>query len=807
MQKLESFRKWFKARGWKPYSFQEQAWTATYAKKSGLIHVPTGAGKTYAAYIGALGSLLETEPNPSGLRILYITPLKAVSRDIALALQQPIEDLDLNLRVEMRTGDTKASARVKQKKLLPQILVTTPESFSLLLTYPEAEKTFSNVNTVIVDEWHELISTKRGSLLELDLARLRKFSPNVSTWALTATIKNLDVAAQAVVGTDRPYEIIRADLPRPIIIESLLPDEIDTFPWAGHLGLKMIRSLIQWLDPTKSTLIFTNTRSQAERWYQSLREAKPEWLPILALHHGSLAREERERVEAGVKSGEISFVVCTSSLDLGVDFGPVERVVQIGSAKSIARMIQRAGRAGHRPGAPCYLLFVPTNSLELVEITAVRDAIESNEIEPRTPLKKPFDVLVQHLVSRALGGGFTQEQVLSEIQSATSFADLSEHELRWALNFVVHGGESLRAYPNYQKVIERDGRFMVENTRVARLHRLNVGTIMSDASVQLAFPKGKSIGTIDELFISKLKKGDRFLYAGRVLEFLRMKDLKAQVRLARGKPNVMPIWQGGKLPYSHSLSDAVRRTLARIGEDQLYSPELKTVRPVLEAQKQWSIIPNMKTTLAESFRSREGHHFFLYPFEGRLAHEGVAAIIALRLSRRRPQTFSITVNDYGLELLSSEPFQISAEDASTLFSDENLLADILAGMNMTAVAKMQFREIARVACLVLQSYPGAPKSVRQVQVSASLLFDVFQRHDPGNLLIKQAERQVLEGQLELARIRDTFIRMKKSELKIIKVARPTPLGFPLIAERTSARLSSETLSDRLQKMKDQWSRV
>ncbi|HEU4537758.1 MAG TPA: DEAD/DEAH box helicase, partial [Polyangiaceae bacterium] len=401
---LERLRGWFLSKGWAPFAFQEEAWAAFRAGKSGLVHVPTGAGKTYAAYFGPLAETLDA--GQRGLQIVYITPLRAVSRDIELALRAPVEALGYGLEVESRTGDTSSSARQRQKRRPPEVLITTPESLSLLLCQADAAAYFAGLRAVLVDEWHELLSTKRGTQVELALARLRRFAPGLRTWAMSATLANLREAARAAVGAGAEPALVTAPLARPVQVETLLPSEVDAFPWAGHLGLTMLEPVLEVIAKKGTTLLFTNTRSQAERWYQAIVEARPRWQDKIALHHGSLDRAERERVEGGLKAGTLRAVVATSSLDLGVDFAPVERVVQIGSPKGVGRMLQRAGRAAHRPGAPSELWLVPTHALELVEIAAARRALAAAAVEARAPLDRPFDVLAQHLVTCARGGGF-----------------------------------------------------------------------------------------------------------------------------------------------------------------------------------------------------------------------------------------------------------------------------------------------------------------------------------------------------------------------------------------------------------------
>ena len=796
---------WFASRGWKPVPFQRELWQARLDGQSGLLHVPTGSGKTYAAYIGALMKAMIT-PEPAGTRILYITPLKAVSRDIRLALEEATEALCPSFHVEDRTGDTSQAVKARQKLGAPEVLVTTPESLSLLLTHLGHEEFFGALETVILDEWHELLGNKRGTLLELSLSRLKAIRPQLATWALTATISNLDEAARAAAGFDA--RTISAEIQRPVIIDSLLPQKIDSFPWAGHLGLRMAKALVAWLNPEISTLLFTNTRSQAERWYQELLSLKPEWRETMAIHHGSLERDERERVEAGIKSGAIKLVVATSSLDLGVDFGPVERVVQVGSPKGIARLLQRAGRASHRPGESSRLLFVPTHALELIEIASVRRAISEKMIEARRPIDKPLDVLVQHLVTRALGGGFTRDEIFEEVRHADAFKNLTDEELDWALLFITQGGDSLQAYDSFKRVHVENGFYTVQDGRIARIHRMNIGTIVGEASVKLKFQRGRDIGSVDEGFISRLKPGDKFLFSGRILQFKRLEGLNAIVKLASGAATVSPSWAGGRLPYSAPLAKAVRETLTRYADGKESSdPEGPSIEPILEAQRRLSALPHEDEILVELARTKDGDHFFLYPFEGRGVHEALGAILALRLAKRFKATFSITTNDYGLELLSAEEFHYMPSIDEDLLKIENLDRDLIEALNLTQMARQKFREIARVSGLLHPGHPGARKTARQLQTSAGLLYDVLRRYEPNHPLIFQAERQALADLVDIDRLRATLLRIAGARRLVYQVKRPTPLGFPLLVERWGSKLSTESLADRIERLKAQWLKV
>ena len=446
------------------------------------------------------------------------------------------------------------------------------------------------------------------------MARLRYLRPELRTWALSASLANLEEAAQAVSGSADPV-IIQSDIKRKTLIRSVLPESITTFPRAGQLGSAMVLPLLRELDIERSTLIFTNTRRQAERWYQLLSEGVWDFADKLALHHGSIDKRERERIEEGVKTGAVRWVVATSSLDLGVDFQPVERVVQVGSPKSVARVVQRAGRSAHAPGGVSELLFVPTHALELLEIAAARKGLAAGAVEARSPLSKPYDVLAQHLVTLACGDGFARDEVLTEVRTAAAYADLTEQELDDVLNLVEHGGRSLRAYPDYHKVVQVEGRYKVASTKAARRHRMGIGTITSGSVVQLKYTNRKYVGSVDELFVSRLKRGDVFLFGGRRLEFLMMQGMTAIVRNARSNTLATPSWSGASLPLSSNLSSYLRQTLEGANEDD--SPELAALRPLLELQARVSGIPKKGALLLEHARTREGEHLYVYPVRGK----------------------------------------------------------------------------------------------------------------------------------------------------------------------------------------------
>lgn len=792
---------WMAEKGWTPLPHQQEMWDAIANGESGILEMPTGAGKTYAAFFGFLPLLGDERP---GLRLLYITPLRALTRDLEKALLLPRDELNLPLLIESRTGDTKSSQRARQRKALPHVLITTPESLALLLSYPEAPQMFSSLRGIVIDEWHELMGSKRGSLLELNLARLRTLSSGLQTWALSATIKNAREAAKSACGLTSSVRVLSGPFTRPLDIQTLLPAAEDRMPWAGHIGLKMLPQVLVELDNEETSLIFTNTRSQAERWFEALQMSRPDWADRMALHHGSLELKQREAVEQGVKEGRLRIVVCTASLDLGVDFPAVDRVFQIGSPKQIARLIQRAGRSAHSPGKTSQLVFVPTHALEILEIHACREAITARDIEARKALHKPLDVLAQHMVSSALAGGFREEELLAEVRTSLAFHDLSEDEFNWVLVFVRDGGGTLKAYPQYCKIVYEDGRYIVPDRTIAARHRQNVGTIISDASVLVKLGKGKRLGTIEESFLARLKKGDSFLFAGRWLELITIQELTAYVRLAHKGSGHIPVWSGGTLPWSPILSEHLRELCHAIGQGDVEGPEIASLQAILEAQDRLSAWPLHDELLIEIAKSREGTHIFIYPFEGRQIHEGIAFLVSSRLNRLRPMSCSIAVNDYGMEILCSVEIKKEELHWPELFSLRDWQADVEEALNTKELERRQFRGIARVAGLVLQNVPGTAKSTRQIQTSSGLLFDVFQRFEPGNLLLHQAHREVMELHFNRERLVASLERMMESIPLVKELEFFSPLGFPLFIERTSARLSSESAMDRIERMRAEW---
>jgi len=816
---------WFAGRDWKPFAFQKDVWKAMAQGRSGLLHATTGAGKTYAVWLGAVqafagvkaaepASARSRAPAAAPLTVLWITPMRALAADTLSALRRPLDDLAAahpgigRWSAGARTGDTESNERSAQSRRLPTVLVTTPESLTLLIARADAREVLSGVQLVVADEWHELLGNKRGVQLQLAVARLRGWNPALRVWGMSATLGNLQEAMDTLLGPREPGDegvLVQGRIDKRLVVDTLLPANAARFSWAGHLGLRMLPQVVAELDQSGTTLVFVNVRSQAELWYKAILEARPDWAGLIAIHHGSLDRGVREWVEQGLKAGTLKAVVCTSSLDLGVDFLPVERVLQIGSPKGVARLLQRAGRSGHAPGRPSRITLVPTHSLEIVEAAAARAAIRAGAVERRVSPHQPVDVLVQHLATVALGGGFLPDDLYAEVRRTSAYAGLSKPVWDWCLDFVSRGGPSLAAYPDYHRVqADEHGVWRLTDKRLARRHRSNIGTIVSDASMVVQIKNGARLGTMEESFLSRLQPGDCFLFAGRVLEMVKIEQMTAYVRRATaGRPTV-PRWSGSRMAISTVLAESLLQQIALAEAGRFESPELKNVRPLLEVQQRWSALPTPGTLLAETLRTREGWHLFVYPFAGRHAHIGLASLFAWRAAQREAGTFSIGINDYGLELISATPRDWAALLPDLLHLEENagpaLLQEVLASLNATEMSRRRFREIARVSGLIFQSHPGERRSNRQLQASAQLFFEVFQKYDEANLLLRQADDEVLSQELDIAQLLGSLRKMRTQALVVKHLERPSPFAFPLMIEVFREKLTNENLADRIARM-------
>ncbi|HEY1872483.1 MAG TPA: ligase-associated DNA damage response DEXH box helicase [Chitinophagaceae bacterium] len=846
MQKLEETKgyevisKWLSSKNLHAFQFQKQSWQHIINGKSGLVNAPTGCGKTFSVFLGALIDFIDHHPHDylkrskQGLQLLWITPLRALAKDIGRAMNEVIEELGMNWKIGIRNGDTDIAERQKQTKQMPEVLIITPESLHLLLAQKNYPDFFQTLKIIAVDEWHELLGSKRGVQVELAISRIVNLKKNnrrsiindqCCIWGISATIGNLDEAKKVLLASLSRNgvggEAVKAEMQKKVEIESIFPDEIEKFPWSGHLGIRLIDKVIPIINNSKTTLIFINTRGMSEIWYQTLLSRAPELAGAIALHHGSIEHELRIWVEEALHAEKLKAVVCTASLDLGVDFRPVETVIQVGSPKGVARFLQRAGRSGHTPDAISKIYFLPTHSLELVEAAALKNAVEENFIESREPMVLCFDVLVQYLCTLAISEGFKPDEIFEEIVSTHCYSEMTKDEWENILAHITIGGTALQQYDEFRKIEIDNGVYKIKNRRVAMRHRMQIGTIVSEAMMKVKFVSGGFIGVIEEWFISRLDPGDVFTLAGRRLEFVLIKDMTALVRKSNAKKALVPSWQGGRMPLSANLGKKLRETLNLVrGESPVVSKtknslqtsgdsrltthekpiELKTLTPLFELQQKLSHVPKANELLIEQIETDDGFHLFVYPFEGRLVHEAMAAILAYRISRIMPITFSFAMNDYGFELLSDKPIPVDDSNVYELFSSENLFEDIQRSVNATEMAKRKFRDIAVIGGLVFQGYPGEQKKARHLQSSASLLFNVFTEYEPKNLLLRQAYNEVFAQQMEEARLRDMLNRIQRSNIVITFPGQLTPFCFPIKVDSMREDLSSEKLEERVRRM-------
>ena len=797
---FQIIKKWMDEKDREPFGFQSETWFKFSNNYSGMVIAPTGFGKTFSVFLAVVIDYMNHPENyKSGMKLLWITPLRALAKDIAKAMSEALEEIGLDWEVAVRNGDTSTKDRAKQTKKMPDILIITPESLHLLLAQKQHQKFFKSLQCIVVDEWHELLSSKRGVMTELAVSRIFSYQKKLRIWGITATIGNLEEAMNVLIPYDIKKTKVVAKEKKKIEIKSVFPDDVEVLPWAGHLGTKLADKIIPIILESQTTLVFTNTRSQAEMWYQVLLNTHPDFAGQIAIHHSSVDKDIRIWIEENLSSGYLKAVISTSSLDLGVDFKPVDTVIQIGSSKGIARFLQRAGRSGHSPFETSKIYFVPTHSLELIEVAALKEAVKQNKIEPREPLVLCYDVLLQFVLTLAVGDGFDEKETYKQITSTNAFRDLSPEEWNWILTFITVGGK-LKNYEEYHKVVIENGLYKVTSRRIAMLHRMNIGAIVSDSMLKVKFFSGGYVGMIEEYFISKLKKNDKFILAGRVLEVSHVKEMTVYVRNSTGK-GIVPSYLGGRLPMSSYLSVFLRQKLSESLDAKSSEKELQFLHPLLVSQQENSHIPSENEFLVERIKTREGHHLFMYPFEGRLIHEVMSALIAYRISRISPISFSIAMNDYGFELFSKLEIPLTEENIHEILSKENLIRDVMASVNSTEMARRKFRDIAVISGMVIRTYPGQQKNNKNLQSSSGLIFNVLEDFDPENLLLKQAYSEVFFQQIDEARLVEAFKRIHESEIIIKNSNTFTPLSFPIKVDSLRQSLSSEDLKARILRMK------
>jgi ATP-dependent Lhr-like helicase len=802
----EVIENWMAQKEQKPFDFQYRTWEKYSRGYSGMVVAPTGFGKTFSVFIAVVIDYMNhPQRYKKGLKLIWLSPLRSLAKDLAKAMNEVVEEVGLDWVVETRNGDTPQKQRRQQERLMPDVLLTTPETLHLMFSQKKNSRWFKHVQCFAVDEWHELIGTKRGVLTELAIARVRDLSPSTKIWGITATIGNLEEAHQVLIPySDLKTVQIKAKEKKKIDIISVLPDDVELLPWAGHLGKKMSEKIIPIIYENNTTLVFTNTRNQSELWYQIILEEEPDLMGQIAIHHGSIAKEQRLWIEDAISEGLLKAVICTSSLDLGVDFKPVDCVIQIGSAKGIARFIQRAGRSGHSPYERSKIYFVPTHSLQLIEVAALKEAVKLQQIEDRTPMVLTYDVLVQFLVTLAIGEGFKSEETFELLHQTHAFSYLTDEELQWAIQFITQGGNTLKSYEEFHKVVlDDDGVYRVKSRRISMLHRMNIGVIVSDAMLMVKFFSGGYIGMVEEYFISKLKKGDSFILSGRVLQLVQIKDMTVLVKKSKAKKAITPAWAGGRLPLTSYLSHFLRLKLNDSLQPNSREKELKFLHPLIARQQEYSHIPKSDEFLVELIETREGSHLFMYPFEGKLVNEILATLIAYRISKFKPLTFTIATNDYGFELLSDQEMDLNDEKIHQILSKEHLMDDLIASVNASEMASRKFRDIAVIAGLVIQSQPGNRKNNKSLQSSSGLIFRVLDEYEPDNLLLRQAYTEVFNHELDEVRMKEAFNRIDASKIIIKQAKSFTPLSFPIKVDSLRNSMSNEDLAKRIERMQQQ----
>ena len=791
--------KWLVADGKTPFTFQLNTWKSYHKGYSGMVVAPTGFGKTYSVFLAVLIDFMNNaEMQQKGLKLVWISPIRSLAKDLAKAMQDAVNSIGLDWTVETRNGDTDPKQKERQTKQMPDVLIVTPESLHLMLAQKKRAQFFKNLQCIVVDEWHELLGSKRGVMVELAVAYLQHNVKNMRVWGITATIGNVDEAMNVLLSHSKLTKKIVATEKKRIEIIPVYPDELELLPWAGHLGSKLVDKVIPLILESKSTLIFTNTRNQSEMWYQLLLQAHPDLAGQLALHHGSIDLNLRQWIEDTLSNGSLKAVVCTSSLDLGVDFKPVDTVIQIGSSKGIARFLQRAGRSGHSPHEISKIYFVPTHALELIEVAALKEAYKNNVIEHREPMVMTIDVLVQFLVTLALGGGFTDD-LYSIIKYTHAFQYLTDEDWKWCVTFITKGGKLGENYEEFHRVTVADGKYVVTNRRIAMLHRMNIGVIASDAMLRVKFLSGGYLGMVEEYFITKLKPGDQFILAGRVLEYARLKELTVYVRNSSGKA-LTPSWLGGRLPLTSHLAHFLRKKLALGIHAKPSEKELQFLFPLFSKQLEHSHLPKEDEFLVENIYTREGFHLFMYPFEGRLVHEVMATLVAYRISKIYPISFSIAMNDYGFELFSDKQIPLTKDDLRKILCRDGLMNDVASSINAAEMALHKFRDIAIISGMVIQTFPGKQRNNKSLQASSSVIFKVLEEHEPDHLLVRQAYAEVFNQQLEEVRLQEAFKRIENSKIIYIFAQQYTPLSFPIKVDSLRQSLSSEDLATRIQRM-------
>jgi len=766
----EQFEKWFADQGWTPRPHQLAMLHAAQAGESVLLIAPTGGGKTLAGFLPSLVDLA-ADPRP-GLHTIYVSPLKALATDIARNLTRPVQDMGLNITIEARTGDTPANRRARQRATPPHILLTTPESLAVLLSLPDAPVFFGSLACIVMDEVHALAGTKRGDQLALGVARLATLAPRARRVGLSATVAHPD-AVQAYTGASRRIDV--ADGAPPALSITLPAGRLS---WSGHMGLEAAPRVLAHIKNAGMTIVFVNTRAQAELMFQALWKLNDTTLPI-ALHHGSLEVEQRRKVEAAMAAGRLRAVVATSSLDLGIDWGGVDQVIQVGAPKGVSRLLQRVGRANHRMDEASNAILVPANRFEVLECEAAILGVAARELDGDPPRPGGLDVLAQHLLVLACSAPFMPDVIYNEIIKAAPYAALSRADFDDVLGFVADGGYALQAYEQWKKLFrDSEGRMHVRNARTAVALRMNIGTIVEAPVMKVRLTGkrgfGPTLGEIEEYFVNMLRPGDTFMFAGRLLRFIRIRENAVECMEGGDGDPMVPAYAGGRLPLTTNLADRVRGLLQNPDTWALFPDQ---VRDWLQLQRSVSRLPGRNDLLIETFPRADRWYLVAYCFEGRNAHQTLGMLVTKRMERAGFAPLGFVATDYVLGIWSAHP----PRNVAALFAEDMLGDDLEAWLADSSMLKRTFRNVAVIAGLIQRNIPGAEKTRRQVTVNSDLIYDVLRRHQPDHILLRATRADAATGLIDVGRIAAMLARVKGHIVHMV-LSRVSPLAVPVLLE-------------------------
>jgi ATP-dependent Lhr-like helicase len=768
-----NFEIWFASKGWHPHPHQLQMIEAANAGKSTLLIAPTGGGKTLAGFLPSLITLSE-RPRP-GLHTVYISPLKALAVDIHRNLERPLAEMRLPIAAENRTGDTSSAQREKQRKHPPNILMTTPESLALMLSYTDATDIFAGVTTVILDELHVLAGSKRGDLLALGLARLSKLAPNVRRVGLSATVDDpaplrAYLSAKADPDDSQVLTIIGPPGPKPEIATVITQSRM---PWTGHMAVHAVADAWPQIAAAKMAILFVNTRAQAELIFQELWRLNTENFPI-GLHHGSLAPEQRKRVEAAMAAGELKAIVATASLDLGIDWGDVDLVLQAGAPKGASRLLQRIGRANHRLEEPSRALLMPGNRFEYLECQAAIQAIAEDTLDGVDFYPGGLDVLAQHILGMACSRPFAADDLYAEVRTASPYCELSRADFDDVLNFVCNGGYALGNYERFRRLrITEDDTYELANPAIARAYRMNSGTIVDATTMKVRLNRGPVLGEVEEYFAQQLTPGDTFAFGGHILEFVGIHETTMNVKHGKGDPKV-PAYAGARMPLSTMLAARVRAMLADRSTWPALPPQVKEW---LYLQDKRSVLPAPDGLLIESFPRGERHYMVAYCFEGRNAHQTLGMLLTKRMERLKLKPLGFVATDYMIAVWSLKP--VTAAEVEVLFDQDMLGDDLDDWMMESSLLKRTFRNVAVIAGLIEKNHPGTKKTGRQVTINSDLIYEVLNRHEPGHVLLRATRQDAARGLTDIRRLGEMLARVK-GKITIEVLNRVSPLALPAL---------------------------